>query len=71
MGRVMTVTLEGEHALLVSLPGAPVYELEPFKGLEFRIKGLAGYSATFQTDESGIVTGAVIADWTGRACRIR
>jgi hypothetical protein len=65
MGRVMTVTLEGEHALIVSLPGAPVYELEPFKGTEFRIKGLAGYSITFQTDESGAVTGAVVSQPVG------
>jgi CubicO group peptidase (beta-lactamase class C family) len=65
MGRVMTVTLEGDHALIVSLPGSPLYELEPFRGTEFRIKGMAGFSLTFKADETGKITEALVAQPLG------
>jgi CubicO group peptidase (beta-lactamase class C family) len=59
MGRSLTVMLEGEHALIVDVPGQPKHELEPFRGTEFKVKGVSGFFLEFKVDESGTVTSAV------------
>jgi len=50
MGMTLTVSLKGAGTLLVVLPGQPEYELEPYKGTEFRLKGLSGFSIAFAED---------------------
>lgn len=51
------VFLRGK-SLVMSVPGAPrEFELIPYKGTEFTLKDLSGYSAEFIMDESGAVTG--------------
>ncbi len=59
MGRPLTVSLEGEHSLIVNVPGQPAHELNPFRGTEFKIKGLSGYFLEFKEDASGNVTGVM------------
>jgi CubicO group peptidase (beta-lactamase class C family) len=65
MGRPLTVTLEGEHALIVAVPGQPKHELEPFRGTEFKVKGAAGFFLEFKVDEAGRVTGALLTNPAG------
>ncbi|HET8841911.1 MAG TPA: serine hydrolase [Ktedonobacteraceae bacterium] len=48
---MITVALKGEHALSLSLPGQPNYELLPSKGTAFTLKGLSGFSIEFRPDE--------------------
>ena len=54
LGRSIIITLRGEKSLVASIPGQPDYELEPYKGLEFQIKGLSGFSLEFKKDTSGV-----------------
>lgn len=54
-GQVATFTLAGT-ALVVTLPGQR-YELQPTAHLQFRLKGLNGYSVRFLRDDKGAVTG--------------
>jgi len=51
MGRTLSVALKGEDTLLVSIPGQPDYELTPYKGTQFEVKGLSGISFEFKDDE--------------------
>jgi CubicO group peptidase (beta-lactamase class C family) len=55
MGIVVTITLRGETSLFANVPGQPDYELVPYKGMEFNLKNLTGYSVEF-TEENGKVT---------------
>jgi len=51
------VYLRGETTLIISVPGAPrEFELVPYKGTEFTLKDMSGFSAEFIVDESGAVT---------------
>lgn len=50
-GTICTVELRGENTLFVTVPGQPPYELEPYKGTEFNLKGLYGYSVEFELDD--------------------
>ena len=38
------------------MPGQPVYELIPSKGLAFDVKNLLGFSVEFQKEASGTVS---------------
>lgn len=60
MGMTMTVALRGEQALSATIPGQPTYELEPYKGTEFRIKGQPDVSIEFRRNEAGQVVEAVL-----------
>jgi len=51
MGRALSVALKGEDTLLVSISGQPDYELTPYKGTQFEVKGLSGISFEFKDDE--------------------
>jgi len=41
-GPVITVAMKGEHALTVTVPGQPTYDLVPYKDTTFNLKGLTG-----------------------------
>ena len=56
----MIVALKGENALQVSVFGQPDYELEPYKGTEFHVKSMSGFSLVFQQDEAGAVSEALL-----------
>lgn len=58
MEMTVHISLKGEHALQVSIPGQADYELEPVKGTTFRLKGLSEFSLEFTRDSAGAVTGA-------------
>ena len=58
-GVEIKVALRDEKTLSLTAPGQPDYELVPYKGTEFNLKGLQGYSLVFKTDAAGIVTEAV------------
>jgi CubicO group peptidase (beta-lactamase class C family) len=62
---IVTVSLKGEKTLYLSVPGQPEYELVPYKGTEFNLKNLTGFSIEFITDESGAVKEAKITQPNG------
>ena len=61
----VTVSLKGEKTLFLSVPGQPEYELIPYKGTEFNLKNLVGFSIEFVMDKSGVVTEAKITQPNG------
>jgi hypothetical protein len=58
-GVEIKVALKGEKTLSLTVPGQPDYELVPYRGTEFNLKGLQGYSIEFKTNAAGAVTEAV------------
>jgi hypothetical protein len=56
----MTVALKGENALVLSWPGQPAQELVPYKGTEFHLKDLSGFSIEFRSDATGTVVEALL-----------
>jgi len=60
LDQMMSVTIKGEDALLLSLPGQPAYELESYKGTLFVYKDLVGLSVEFKRDAAGMVAEALI-----------
>lgn len=56
MGAVATVALRGKDTLTLTVPGQPTYELVPYRGTEFNLKDLTGYSMEFKMDAVGKVT---------------
>jgi len=52
-GLVVTIALKGDKTLTATVPGQPEYELVPYKGTEFNLKGLPGVGIEFKLDESG------------------
>jgi len=52
-GVAVTFSLRGENTLVAIVPGQPEYELIPYKGTEFNLKGMAGFSVEFTLDEAG------------------
>jgi hypothetical protein len=52
----VTISLRGDNKLVLFVPGQPKYELVPYKGTEFNLKNLAGYSVEFVVNEAGKVT---------------
>ncbi len=65
MGRSLAVALKGDGSLLVSIPGQPDLEFEPYKGTEFVAKNLSELSIEFVVDEAGKVTEATIITMGG------
>jgi CubicO group peptidase (beta-lactamase class C family) len=61
----VTVTLRGENNLILTVPDQPIYELVPYKGTEFNLKNLAGYSIEFIVDKAGKVTKAKVTQPNG------
>ncbi|MBP1767367.1 MAG: serine hydrolase [Candidatus Aminicenantes bacterium] len=52
-GVIVTFSLKGEKTLVATVPGQPEYELVPYKGTEFNLKGVAGLSVEFNLDDAG------------------
>ncbi len=57
-GVIVTIALKGDKTLTATVPGQPEYELVPYRGTEFTLKGLQGFSVEFKLDESGNVVEA-------------
>jgi CubicO group peptidase (beta-lactamase class C family) len=51
----ITVALQPDGKLTLTVPGQPTYELVPTRGLSFDVKGLPGFSIEFKQDASGAV----------------
>jgi hypothetical protein len=51
----VTVAMEGENALTLTVPGQPTYTLVPSGGLKFTVKGMTGFSIEFKKNEAGTV----------------
>ncbi|MCB0586968.1 MAG: DUF3471 domain-containing protein, partial [Phaeodactylibacter sp.] len=66
MGVQKLTVSEKDGQLQITVPGQPTYTLEYYKGLEFRLKGLKGYSALFQKGDDGKVTGLVMIQPNGQ-----
>ena len=60
MGTQVHIALQGEHTLVLAIPGQPEYELEPVEGTEFTVKGQPSLRIEFKRDESGTVTETVV-----------
>jgi len=56
----LTVTLRGDHTLVVSVPGQPDYQLNPKRGTTFQLADFSGITIEFKRDASGKVTEAVL-----------
>ncbi|HCI82966.1 MAG TPA: serine hydrolase [Ktedonobacter sp.] len=65
LGITVTVSLHGDTALFLSVPGQPEYELVPYQGTTFQFKGLSGFSVEFKQDASGDVSEAVLTQPQG------
>ncbi|UCC38745.1 MAG: serine hydrolase [Candidatus Aminicenantes bacterium] len=64
-GITVTIFLKGENALFASVPGQGEVELVPYKGTEFNLKNLSGFSIEFIMDETGVVTEAKVTQPNG------
>ena len=52
---IKVALLEGK-GLIMTLPGQQDFELVPYRGTEFNLKGMPGYSVEFKQDAAGVVT---------------
>jgi CubicO group peptidase (beta-lactamase class C family) len=59
-GLVYTVSIEGENALVLLVPGQPKYHLVPRRGTTFDLEELSGFSMEFRLDASNKATEAVM-----------
>jgi len=59
-GMTVTIRLKGKDTLFLSVPGQPEYELVPYKGTEFNLRNLSGFSIEFILDKSGTVIEAKV-----------
>ena len=55
-GAEIKIALQEGKGLVLTVPGQPEYELLPYRGTEFNLKGVQGYSAEFKQDAAGAVT---------------
>jgi len=62
---VLKVYLKADDTLFTLVPGQPEYELVPYKGTRFTLKGVPGVSIEFIQDESGKVSEAKITQPEG------
>jgi CubicO group peptidase (beta-lactamase class C family) len=65
LGITCTVALRGEKTLYLTVPGQPDYELVPYQGTTFQIKGHTGFSVAFKRDEQGNIAEAVLTQPQG------
>ena len=47
----LTVAMKGDHAITLSMPGQPAYDLEPVRGTRFNVKGQNGSMVEFKGDD--------------------
>jgi CubicO group peptidase (beta-lactamase class C family) len=57
-----TISIRGDHTLIVSLPGSPDVELIPTRGTTFDLKDQSGVSLEFKRDANGKVVEAALSD---------
>ena len=55
-GAEVKVVLQEGKGLVLNVPGQQDFELVPYRGTEFNLKGLPGYSVEFKLDAAGAVT---------------
>ncbi len=65
MNMDITVALKDNNMLQMTVPAQPEYTLVPYKGTEFGIQGLSGFSVEFKRDESNRVVEAVLTQPNG------
>lgn len=53
------VVKHADGKLQMTIPGQPVYQLQPVGGTKFAMRGFAGYSVEFVLDQTGKVTGII------------
>ncbi len=53
-GMPLIISLKGNDRLVATFPGQPAYELIPYRGTTYTLKGLTGVSITFKPGESGL-----------------
>jgi YD repeat-containing protein len=58
----LTISLRGDHTLVLSSPGAPDVELLPKRGTTFDVKDQSGVTIEFKRDPSGKITEASLND---------
>ena len=63
-GAVCEVRLRGATTLTVTVPGQPTYVLEPYRGREYNLRGVTGYSVRFKV-EGDAVTGLAFVQPNG------
>jgi CubicO group peptidase (beta-lactamase class C family) len=62
----INITIERRNkTLYATVPGQPVYTLEPYQGTEFKFKGLNGFSIEFTIPEKGKVMEASVIQPNG------
>jgi len=54
-GVEITVALREGKGLIMTIPGQQDFELVPYRGTEFNLKGVPGYSVEFKQDAAGLV----------------
>jgi hypothetical protein len=54
LGQKMTITLKGDGTLVITVPGQPPYDLEPYKGTEFVFRDLDGFAVEFAMDDGKV-----------------
>jgi CubicO group peptidase (beta-lactamase class C family) len=62
---VVNIRLKNQDMLFLLVEGQPEYELDPYQGAQFNLKGISGVSIEFILDESGVVTAAKITQPEG------
>lgn len=50
MGETMSISLKGDHTLVITVQGQPPYDLRPYRGTEFMFKDLDGFAVEFTMD---------------------
>jgi CubicO group peptidase (beta-lactamase class C family) len=58
-GTIVTVALQGDSTLTLTVPGQPTYTLVPKRGTSFDIKGLTGFTVEFKRSPAGGVVEVV------------
>ncbi|MCX6828156.1 MAG: serine hydrolase [candidate division Zixibacteria bacterium] len=65
MGQISRFDLKRDSALVLTVTGQPPYDLTPYKGNEFNLKGLSGFSVEFILDKEGKAISAVFKQPNG------
>jgi CubicO group peptidase (beta-lactamase class C family) len=58
----VTVSLRGDHTVVMTFPGAPDIELLPKRGMAFDVKNQSGVTIEFKRDTSGKIIEAAVND---------
>jgi hypothetical protein len=55
------VAMKGDHQITLTLPGQPAVNLEPVRGMRFRVKGQNGATVEFRGDDLVIYQGRAVS----------